>query len=254
MIIYDEADELFIQQGNQQACINLKEHLVQLKISPQIIMFSATFSNEVMNNIDKFINSYESFTLPNKSLRLDNVKQFKYMIKGDKVRFLEELYNKLSVTMTMIFVNKIETAISIKNFLDKNQLKGEILYGKLDDKERDSIIDRFRNINFNVLISTNVLARGIDIPQVDLVVNYDVPTIPEMGFLNPDYANYIHRVGRTGRFGTDGLSVTLLNNETEQDIMAAIEKHYNTSIPEMKDFEDLYDVYRKMRAYMYSNF
>ena len=85
-------------------------------------------------------------------------------------------------------------------------------------------------------------------------MNYDIPTIPEMGFLNPDYANYIHRVGRTGRFGTDGLSVTLLSSETEFDIMAAIEKHYNTSIPEMKEFEDLYEVYRKMRAYMYDNF
>lgn len=68
---------------------------------------------------------------------------------------------------------------------------------------------------FNVLIATNVLARGIDVPEVDLVINYDVPFISTVGFKEPDFANYIHRVGRTGRFGTDGLAVTLYTDETE---------------------------------------
>jgi ATP-dependent RNA helicase DDX19/DBP5 len=63
-----------------------------------------------------------------------------------------------------------------------------------------------------------VLARGIDVPEVDLVINFEVPFIKQFGFKNPDYANYLHRVGRTGRFGTDGVSVTLVSQESEDDV------------------------------------
>ena len=89
-------------------------------------------------------------------------------------------------------------------------IKAKILIGGLENNERDKIIDDFRQNVFTTLISTNVLARGIDVPEVDLVINYDVPMINDKGFYNPDYANFMHRVGRTGRFGTDGLSLTLM--------------------------------------------
>ena len=89
-------------------------------------------------------------------------------------------------------------------------IKAKILIGGLENNERDKIIDDFRQNVFTTLISTNVLARGIDVPEVDLVINYDVPMINDKGFYNPDYSNFMHRVGRTGRFGTDGLSLTLM--------------------------------------------
>ena len=89
-------------------------------------------------------------------------------------------------------------------------IKAKILIGGLENNERDKIIDDFRQNVFTTLISTNLLARGIDVPEVDLVINYDVPMINDKGFYNPDYANFMHRVGRTGRFGTDGLSLTLM--------------------------------------------
>jgi ATP-dependent RNA helicase DDX19/DBP5 len=89
----------------------------------------------------------------------------------------------------------------------------------MTDKERDQTIDSFRQQHFNVLISTNVLARGIDVPEVDIVISYDIPFISQFGFKNPDFPNYLHRVGRTGRFGTDGLSVTLYSDETEKDLL-----------------------------------
>lgn len=112
---------------------------------------------------------------------------------------------------------------------------------------RDQIFDKFRNIEFNVLISTNVLARGIDVPEVDLVVNFDVPFISQFGFKIPDYANYIHRVGRTGRFGTDGLALTLFSAETEEDMLKQIEKHYETSIGQINSLDELLEVYNKLR-------
>ena len=82
------------------------------------------------------------------------------------------------------------------------------------------------------MICSNVLARGIDVPEVDLVVNFDVPYISNVGWWEPDYANYMHRVGRTGRFGTDGIAVTFVveEDETENDMLNEIEKFYSIKI------------------------
>lgn len=98
-----------------------------------------------------------------------------------------------------------------------------------------------------MLISTNVLARGIDVPEVDLVVNYDVPYRSEFGFKNADCANYIHRVGRTGRFGTDGLALTLCDGETEEDLVRTIEKHYETTIGKINSLDELLKIYSDLR-------
>ena len=110
-------------------------------------------------------------------------------------------------------------------------------------------MDHFRDEIFNVLISTNVLARGIDVPQVDVVVNFDVPIIEDCGWKEPDYANYMHRVGRTGRFGTDGLSITFVTrgNEDEPVFVDKIAKEYKIDITELKNFDDFKKIYDKMR-------
>ena len=102
-------------------------------------------------------------------------------------------------------------------------------------------------MTFSVLIATNVLARGIDVPEVDLVVNYDVPFISTVGFKEADFANYIHRVGRTGRFGTDGLAVTLYMDETEAYLVESIAKHYEIEINELKTLDELATIFNSMR-------
>jgi ATP-dependent RNA helicase DDX19/DBP5 len=99
------------------------------------------------------------------------------------------------------------------------------------------------------MISTNVLARGIDVPEVDLVINFDVPFMMECGFKHPDYANFMHRVGRTGRFGTDGLSLTMISetDENEEEFVDLIEKHYDIKITALKKFEELQKIFEDMR-------
>lgn len=116
---------------------------------------------------------------------------------------------------SMIFVNKKETADILEKNLIKKGYKVAMLIGGMDNNVRDDNIDRFRKNEFNVLISTNVLARGIDIAEVDLVINFDVPYTYFHGFMDPDFATYLHRVGRTGRFGTDGLALTLYDSKDE---------------------------------------
>lgn len=123
---------------------------------------------------------------------------------------MSELHEKLDKVMSMIFVNKKETATKLQARLKSvSNITSHVLIGGIEAKDRDKIIDGFRKQEFNCLISTNVLARGIDVPEVDLVLNYDVPLTKECGFYHPDFANFMHRVGRTGRFGTDGLALTM---------------------------------------------
>lgn len=119
--------------------------------------------------------------------------------------------------------------------------------GNIETSKRDKIIDDFRMTTLNTLISTNVLARGIDVPEVDLVINYDVPYISTVGWLEPDYANYLHRVGRTGRFGTDGVAVTIIDDENKEDMIIKIAQHYGIEINKINTFDELKAVIDKMR-------
>jgi ATP-dependent RNA helicase DDX19/DBP5 len=114
------------------------------------------------------------------------------------------------------------------------------------DYERDQIIDEFRKGSFPVLISTNVLARGIDVPAVDIVINYDIPEVRlhGAGYREPDLANYLHRVGRTGRYGTDGLALTFFEDETEECMIKKIGQEWDTEIVKVSKLEDFITVFQ----------
>lgn len=98
------------------------------------------------------------------------------------------------------------------------------------------------------------MARGIDVPEVDIVINFDLPFTETEGWKEPDYANYLHRVGRTGRFGTDGLGITFVSPESadidmlELNFLKKIEKFYSSEIKEIKTFEEFIQIYREMRC------
>ena len=120
----------------------------------------------------------------------------------------------------------------------------------MQQTDRDKIIDDFRRNIFNSLICTNVLARGIDVPEVDLVFNYDVPYVSVVGWKEPDYANFMDRVGCTGRFGTDGIAVSIVSeeDETENDLLDRIEKYYSIEIKQIDSIEKLVEIIKEMRG------
>jgi len=150
--------------------------------------------------------------------------------------------------MTMVFVNQKGTAHKLATSLQSRNIEAKVLTGDLEHEKRDKMIDDFRLNKFTTLISTNVLARGIDVPEVDLVISFDVPFVMEHGcWKEPDYANYMHRVGRTGRFGTDGIAVQVMCNEDETEFMGKIAKYYEIDINELKDFSELVDAFKVIR-------
>jgi ATP-dependent RNA helicase DDX19/DBP5 len=104
------------------------------------------------------------------------------------------------------------------------------LHGGIDPAQRDVTMDAFRNGESTVLITTNVLARGVDVDNVCLVVNYDVPVDKDR---NPDFETYLHRIGRTGRFGRKGTAINLIGDQASLEVLAAIENHFQKGDTEM---------------------
>lgn len=154
----------------------------------------------------------------------------------------------LNQAMTMVFVNKKDTAHDMQKKLKARSIEAKVLTSNLDHAERDKLMDDFRRLKFTTLISTNVLARGIDVPEVDLVISFDVPFVVEQGcWKEPDYANYMHRVGRTGRFGTDGISVQVTCHEDEINMMEKIKRHYDIEINQLSNFNELVDTFKQLR-------
>jgi len=134
-----------------------------------------------------------------------------------------DLYDTLSVTQAVIFCNTRRKVDWLTEKMQQRDFTVSAMHGDMEQKERDVIMREFRSGSSRVLITTDLLARGIDVQQVSLVINYDLPNQRE---------NYIHRIGRGGRFGRKGVAINFV---TEEDwrVLRDIEAHYNTSIEAM---------------------
>ena len=249
MVVYDEADELYEQASNHECFNQLKKSLAKINVAPQHALFSATYTDKMIDIVKRIIGDCKYFLIQKESQKLKGVKHFKMeLTENEKVDFVVRLHTQLERAMTMIFVNRKDTAQKLQTRLKARNIESKIIIGGLEVADRDQIIDDFRQGFFTTLISTNVLARGIDVPEVDLVMNYDVPTKQNCGFNDPDYENFLHRVGRTGRFGTDGLSLTLMSAELDSEMVELLATHYGIEINMLENFDQLTQIYTEMRG------
>lgn len=161
-----------------------------------------------------------------------------------------KIFKTIALTQCIIFVNTRDFALKLKSFLKKDNFDSVLMFGKMDPEERDEIMNRFRKGEAKTIITTNMLARGIDVPEVELVINFDVPTLVGKGgsVLGGDPESYIHRIGRAGRFGTPGIALTLLDREQDKIYFEEIIEHFDMTkkVTELKDEEHLADVYKSI--------
>jgi ATP-dependent RNA helicase DDX19/DBP5 len=129
-----------------------------------------------------------------------------------------------------VFVGTKREADEVHRTLAEGGYSCSLLHGSVENEMRDQTMEAFRRGDTNVLITTNVLARGVDVENVCLVVNYDVPT--DKGGA-PDYETYLHRIGRTGRFGRKGTAISLVSDAKSLEVLAAIESHFTSGGKEM---------------------
>lgn len=120
----------------------------------------------------------------------------------------------------MIFVNTLKFAEIIHNNLRRDNYKSTIIFSKMDKYERDEYIEKFRKGEVQIVITTDLLARGFDMPEIELVINFDVPKIKDhmTGIFQPEPETYLHRIGRSGRFGRQGMAVTLFDTPDDEKI------------------------------------
>ncbi|CAI5758719.1 unnamed protein product [Candida verbasci] len=245
VFVLDEADNMLEAQGLGDQCVRFKKFLPR---DCQLVLFSATFPTEVRKYAEKFVPNANSLELKQEELNVEGIKQL-YMdcdSENHKFEVLCELYGLLTIGSSIIFVERKETANILYAKMKQEGHTCSILHGGLDTRERDRLIDDFREGRSKVLITTNVLARGIDIASVSMVVNYDLPT-DKNG--NPDPSTYLHRIGRTGRFGRVGVSISFIHDKRSYNILMAIKEYFGdiemTRVP-TDDWDEVEKIVKKV--------
>ena len=188
-------------------------------------LFSATFNESVIKIIRKFMNDYYFIQICDKEINF--IKQEFIFIKNEeKNKKILELLKKYFNTKIIIFTNTKLNSENLFNLLknDKNYFNIDLINGNKNQNERKKTIENFYNNKINILIATDIIGRGLDFPNVDLIINYDIPNSKE---------DYIHRIGRSGRMGNKGMSISFiddLNNLVLKDIILLLNKN-NIDIP-----------------------
>jgi len=144
--------------------------------------------------------------------------------------FLADIYSLLTIGQSIIFVGTKATADKVHETLSNAGYTCSVLHSSVENAQRDATMEAFRQGESTVLITTNVLARGVDVDNVCLVVNYDVPVDRNE---EPDFETYLHRIGRTGRFGRKGTAINLISDNKSLAVLTAIEKHFARDGKEM---------------------
>jgi len=228
MFVLDEADEM-LSRGFKDQIYDVFKHMPQ---EIQVVLLSATMPQDVLEVTQRFMRDPVRILVKKEELTLEGIRQFYIQIEREewKLDTLCDLYETLTITQAVIFCNTRRKVDWLTEKMSGRDFTVSAMHGDMNQQERDLIMREFRSGSSRVLITTDLLARGIDVQQVSLVINYDLPANRE---------NYIHRIGRGGRFGRKGVAINFV---TSEDIRAMrdIEQFYNTSIEEMPmDVADL---------------
>lgn len=244
VFVLDEADNMLEAQGMSDQSVRVKKYLPR---NTQLVLFSATFPTEVRAYAEKYVPNANSLELKQEELNVEGIKQLTMDCDSEQNKFevLCELYGLLTIGSSIIFTATKATADRLAVGMEKEGHKVSLLHGGLDHADRDKVIDDFREGRTKVLITTNVLSRGIDIASVSMVVNYDVPTDVNG---RPDPSTYLHRIGRTGRFGRVGVSVSFIHDRKSYEQMEAIRQYFDiqmTRVP-TEDMDEVEKVVKKV--------
>jgi len=221
LFVLDEADEM-LSRGFTEQIYDIFQLLPQ---STQVVLLSATMPQDVLEVTTKFMRDPVRILVKKAELTLEGIKQFYIAVEKEdwKLDTLSDLYETVTITQAVIFCNTRRKVDWLTDKLTARDFTVSAMHGDMDQNQRDLIMKEFRSGSSRVLIATDLLARGIDVQQVSLVINYDLPSNKE---------NYIHRIGRGGRFGRKGVAINFVTAD-DVPMMREIEKFYSTQIEEM---------------------
>ncbi|XP_028409723.1 eukaryotic initiation factor 4A-III [Dendronephthya gigantea] len=221
MFILDEADEM-LNKGFKEQIYDVYRYLPP---ATQVILISATLPHEILEMTSRFMTDPIRILVKRDELTLEGIKQFFVAVEREEWKFdtLCDLYDTLTITQAVIFCNTKRKVDWLTEKMREANFTVSAMHGDMPQKEREAIMKEFRAGQSRVLISTDVWARGLDVAQVSLVINFDLPNNREL---------YIHRIGRSGRFGRKGVAINFVKSDDIR-ILRDIEQYYSTQIDEM---------------------
>ncbi|CCD71923.1 RNA helicase [Caenorhabditis elegans] len=221
LLVLDEADEM-LNKGFKEQLYDIYRYLPP---GAQVVLLSATLPHEILEMTSKFMTDPIRILVKRDELTLEGIKQFFVAVDREEWKFdtLIDLYDTLTITQAVLFCNTRRKVDWLTDKMKEANFTVSSMHGDMEQKDRDEVMKEFRAGTTRVLISTDVWARGLDVPQVSLVINYDLPNNREL---------YIHRIGRSGRFGRKGVAINFVKQDDVR-ILRDIEQYYSTQIDEM---------------------
>lgn len=221
-MILDEADEM-LRRGFKEQIYDIYRHLPP---TTQVVLMSATLPSTVLEMTSKFMNDPIRILVKRDELTLEGIRQFFISVEKEEWKFdtLCDLYDTLTITQAVIFCNTKQKVDWLAEKMKEANFTVSAMHGDMDQTTRDQVMEEFRSGSSRVLIATDLWGRGIDVQQVSLVICYDLPTNREL---------YIHRIGRSGRFGRKGVAINFVREGDDVRLLKDIEQFYSTQIDEM---------------------
>lgn len=231
-LVIDESDEL-LSEGFKDTIYSICSNLP--KRNCNIAIISATMPKEIVELCDSFLTNPVKILSKNELYIPEGITQFYVKnLKDDtwKTETLCHIYDKINGAQIIIYVNTVKKCEMLVSELGKKEIVATYIHGKMDLAVRKDIVNKFRKGFYKVIITTDLLARGLDIPSLKLVINYEMPAKENLN-------TYVHRIGRSGRFGKKGFAINLVNN-TEELIVDEIKRIYKCKIDALpKNFDKL---------------
>ena len=228
-VVLDEADEM-LSSGFKEQVYNIFQTFSN---DIQVALFSATLPEYISNITSKFMRDPINIFVKTEALTLEGISQYFVAVDDDKQKYLamKDLYSYISLSQCIIYCNSIKRVIDLHAAMIEDGFPVCCIHSNMDKSARDVAFADFRNGKYRVMISSNVTARGIDIQQISVVINFDIPKCVH---------TYLHRIGRSGRWGRKGVGINFI---TRRDVskLKEIEQHYDTQISELPgNFEQLF--------------
>ena len=220
-LILDEADEM-LSSGFKEQIYNIFQYLNN---EVQVGLFSATMPPELYKLTEKFMRDPVKILVKTDMLTLEGIAQYYIALEDDSQKYmtLKDIYGTISMSQCIIYCNSIKRVGDLYEAMKEDNFPVCCIHSGMEQEERESGYSAFKKGEFRVLISSNVTARGIDIQQVSTVINFDIPK---------DIHTYIHRIGRSGRWGRKGVGINFITRRDYKKVKD-IEAHYNTQIKEL---------------------
>jgi translation initiation factor 4A len=228
IVVIDEADEM-LSEGFKEQVYNIFKYFHD---ELQIAIFSATMPESMLTLANKFMRDPVRISVKAEMLTLEGISQFYVALDDDQQKYavLKDIFASLSVSQTIIYCNSVKRVADLYDAMLHDEFPVGCIHSSMDKDARDAAISDFRNGKTRVLISSDVTARGIDVQQVSVVVNFDVPR---------SVHTYLHRIGRSGRWGRKGVGINFITRR-DANQLREIEKYYNCEIREMPENIDMY--------------